>query len=73
MLYRGLSASDLCGVADVAGQRWGCAAGRAGVGGNAGCGAMGFSLGDMFLSALLFTNAAAILHEKRFLNQCEWQ
>jgi hypothetical protein len=31
---------------------------------------MGFSLGDMFLSALLFTNAAAILHEKRFLNQC---
>eukprot|EP01043_Picozoa_sp_COSAG02_P041627 COSAG02_NODE_3466_length_6694_cov_4.717665_3_plen_169_part_00 len=34
---------------------------------------MGFSLGDMFLSALLFTNAAAILHEKRFLNQCEWR
>lgn len=33
--------------------------------------AMGFSLGDMFLSALLFTNAAAILHEKRFLNQCK--
>eukprot|EP01045_Picozoa_sp_COSAG04_P018437 COSAG04_NODE_1706_length_5869_cov_15.541421_1_plen_66_part_00 len=32
---------------------------------------MGFALGDMFLSALLFTNAAAILHEKRFLNKCE--
>jgi hypothetical protein len=33
---------------------------------------MGFSLGDLFMVALLMTNAAAILHEKRFLNKIGW-
>lgn len=33
---------------------------------------MGFSLGDMFLAVLLFTNAAAILNEQRFLNKCAY-
>jgi hypothetical protein len=34
-----------------------------------GTGAMGFSLGDLFLAGLLCMNAMAILHEKRFLNK----
>ena len=33
---------------------------------------MGFNLSDLFTSALLMANAAAVLNEDRFLVKCGW-